>query len=396
MKKRIFGILVAVVVLSMLCFATSGTAAEEVKELKLGLNVPLSGPATDWGITSIHAAEFLKQKIEEKGYLKVGKDLYKLVVVPYDSKYVAADALANARRHTYEDKIKFQWILGGGVVPSCQPITEKEKVIVLACAYGGKKVTNPDKFYTFRTIIGSDLACPIAFPYLAKNYPKIKKVAFIGPNDDCGFTSIKDGKAAAKAVGWQVVGEEVTERTLVDYLPVMTRLLKGKPDMIHAACSPTDQVALATKAARELGFEGYVFADATKDPEKVMEIAGAKYAEDIFFVNCINQLINPEVADLDARTRRTYGRGIMFGVIEYHASMQCWAQAIERAGTLNTDAVVAELEKGTFDTVYGPVTFGAQSLFGIKRQVLHPVPLGVIKGGKFVALELMPIPAELK
>jgi branched-chain amino acid transport system substrate-binding protein len=126
-----------------------------------------------------------------------------------------------------------------------------------------------------------------------------------------------------------------------------------------------------------------------------MEIAG-QYADGTFFVNCINQLINPAVADLDARTRRTYNRGIMFGVIEYHASMQCWAQAIQRAGTLDTDAVVKELESGTFDTVYGPVTFGAKPLFGIKRQVLHPVPLGVIKGGKFVALEMMPIPAELK
>lgn len=396
MEKRIFTILLAIVTLSMICFAASGPAAQEVKELKLGLNVPLSGPASDWGITSIHAAEFLRQKIEEQGYLKVGKDRYKLVVVPYDSKYVAADALANARRHTYEDKIKFQWILGGGVVPACQPITEKEKVIVLATAYGGTKVTNPDKPYTFRTIIGSDLACPVAFPYLATKYPKIKKIAFIGPNDDCGFVSIKDGKAAAKAVGWEAVGDEVTERTLVDYLPVMTRLLKGKPDIIHAACSPTDQVALAAKAARELGFEGFVFADATKDPEKVMEIASAKYAENTFFVNCIAELINPAVADLDARTRRKYGRGLMYGVIEYHASLQAWAQAIERAGTLDTDAVVKELERGTFDTVYGPVTFGGKPLFGIKRQVLHPIPLGIIKSGKFVHLEMMPIPDALK
>jgi len=397
MEKRIFGILVAIMVLSMFMFgfAKSGQAAE-IKELKLGLNVPLSGPATDWGITSQHAAEFLRQKIEEQGYLKVGKDRYKLVVIPYDSKYVAADALANARRHTYEDKIKFQWILGGGVTPTCQAITEKERVICLAASYGGIKVTNPDRPYTFRTIIGSDLACPVAFPYMAKKYPEIKKIAFIGPNDDCGFVSIKDGKAAAQAVGWETVGEEVTERTLVDYLPVMTRLLKGKPDLIHAACSPTDQVGLATKAARELGFEGYVFADATKDPDKVIEIAGAKYAEKVFFVNCIAELINPGVADLDARTKRTYNRGIMYGVIEYHASMQAWAQAIQKAGTLDTDAVVKVLETGTFDTVYGPVTFGAKKLFGIKRQVLHPIPLGIVKGGKLAHLELMPIPAELK
>jgi ABC-type branched-subunit amino acid transport system substrate-binding protein len=93
MKKRIFCILVAIVVLSMIGFAASVPAAGKVKELRLGLNVPLSGGAADWGMTSKHAAEFLRQKIEEQGYLKVGKDLYKLVVVPYDSKYVAADAM---------------------------------------------------------------------------------------------------------------------------------------------------------------------------------------------------------------------------------------------------------------------------------------------------------------
>ncbi len=48
MKKRTFGILVAMVMLSMFGFAASGQAAE-IKELKLGLNVPLSGPASDWG-----------------------------------------------------------------------------------------------------------------------------------------------------------------------------------------------------------------------------------------------------------------------------------------------------------------------------------------------------------
>ena len=82
MKKMIIGIFMSIVLFSVLGFAVSVPAAEQVKELKLGLNVPLSGPATDWGLTSIHAAEFLRQKIEEQGYLKVGKDRYKLVAVP--------------------------------------------------------------------------------------------------------------------------------------------------------------------------------------------------------------------------------------------------------------------------------------------------------------------------
>jgi len=54
------------------------------------------------------------------------------------------------------------------------------------------------------------------------------------------------------------------------------------------------------------------------------------------------------------------------------------------------------LATGTFDTVYGPITFGGEPMYGIDRQVMHPVPIGVIENGVYVHIELMPIPAELQ
>jgi len=40
-----------------------------------------------------------------------------------------------------------------------------------------------------------------------------------------------------------------------------------------------------------------------------------------------------------------------------YAAIQVWAQAVEQAGTLESDTVIAELHKGTFDTVLGPIAF---------------------------------------
>lgn len=40
-----------------------------------------------------------------------------------------------------------------------------------------------------------------------------------------------------------------------------------------------------------------------------------------------------------------------------YAAVQVWAEAVERAGTTDTDALIAELRRGSFDTVIGRLTF---------------------------------------
>jgi len=40
-----------------------------------------------------------------------------------------------------------------------------------------------------------------------------------------------------------------------------------------------------------------------------------------------------------------------------YAAVEVWAEAVERAGTTNTDALIAELRRGSFDTVVGRLTF---------------------------------------
>lgn len=43
-----------------------------------------------------------------------------------------------------------------------------------------------------------------------------------------------------------------------------------------------------------------------------------------------------------------------------YAAVQAWAQAAERAGSLNLQAVIAALRQHRFDTVLGPIEFDAK------------------------------------
>lgn len=49
-----------------------------------------------------------------------------------------------------------------------------------------------------------------------------------------------------------------------------------------------------------------------------------------------------------------------FSTLQAYATVQVWAQAVERAGTVDGEAVAAALRDGTFETVLGPIGFDSK------------------------------------
>jgi branched-chain amino acid transport system substrate-binding protein len=65
-----------------------------------------------------------------------------------------------------------------------------------------------------------------------------------------------------------------------------------------------------------------------------------------------------------------------------YGAVQVWAQAVEKAGSLNLQAVIASLRNHRFDTVLGPIDFNDKGdLTAYSREWY------VWKGGEYVPLE---------
>jgi branched-chain amino acid transport system substrate-binding protein len=72
-----------------------------------------------------------------------------------------------------------------------------------------------------------------------------------------------------------------------------------------------------------------------------------------------NPATRPEAAEVLAGFRAR-GLSPRTGGLSSYAAVQVWAQAVERAGTLELRAVAKMLRRGRFDTVLGPVAFDAK------------------------------------
>jgi branched-chain amino acid transport system substrate-binding protein len=67
--------------------------------------------------------------------------------------------------------------------------------------------------------------------------------------------------------------------------------------------------------------------------------------------------MRPEAAKLAERLPRQPGEE---GTFIAYAAVQVWAQAVEKAGTVEADAVAAAMRANEFDTVLGRIGFDAK------------------------------------
>ena len=65
-----------------------------------------------------------------------------------------------------------------------------------------------------------------------------------------------------------------------------------------------------------------------------------------------------------------------------YAAVQAWAQAVEKAGSLEPQAVIASLHSNSFDTVLGQIAFDAKGDLTVQSWVWY-----VWKGGEYAPLK---------
>ena len=127
-----------------------GGAAQAQDTLTLGALVTLSGAGAAWGQGMKNAAEIAADQVNQAGGLDVGGRKYQVKVVAYDDKYQANEAVTVANRLVFEDKVKYIiGPVGSAPVLAIQPITEKNKVILMTLGFTSKALA-ADKPYTFR------------------------------------------------------------------------------------------------------------------------------------------------------------------------------------------------------------------------------------------------------
>ena len=387
-----------IVLVAVMALGLAAPAAAAEKTLEIGVLGPLSGGAASYGVELVRAAEIRTDEINKAGGLKVGGDVYKIKLVTYDHKASAADAATAANKLIFQDKVKY--IIGNAVGATCnavQTVSEPQKVLFAFVCWGTNNL-GPDKPYSFRSMLSQWEVAEPFYRWVKDKHPAIKKIAIISPNDTSGLDTNTAVVKAVKSLGLELVAEETYERGTKDFYPILNKILAKKPDLLDVAASPPGEAGLILKQAHELGFKGAKGWTAGTNPASLVSISGPEAAEHLWSplnINVKSDFVDAKVRKFGDEYEKRYKEVPGAIAVANYAAFDVITKAMQEAGSVDTDKVLAALTSRPYDTVWGRLAIGAKETYGIDRQFLYPMVISEIRSGKSVDIEQV-LPAALK
>ena len=391
MKKRYIVLGVALVlILSLGVLPTSiPKATAQAKTLKMGLIVPLTGAGASWGIPWEKTWRLYWEEVNAKGGLILGGERYKLEIIAYDEKYIAAEARSVAEKLMFRDKVKFIQgpISSAGVLATC-PYSDENKVVTVT---GG--MATPLGKHTFHGIRHASQASIGLVTWIAKNRPEWKRFACVGPDDATGWGQTRDEIQFVNEIAkGKVVALEFWKRGTKDFYPLLTKLRATKPDVVMTDGTPTAEQAMLMKQAAELGWKVNWANHGTTDVGRALKIASKSDLEGAIVTSYIHEPPVAPEAVLEWKKKyiarwKTFDESSILWYTPQALMEAVW----RKANSIDVDKFVEAAEAlGKFNVLYGEAFLGGKKRRGWNHGVCEPIMYCQIKDGKLAKLDIVP------
>lgn len=264
----------------------SSSGGSDSKEIKIGMNLELSGPVASYGQGIEKGAQLAIDEINEAG----GIDGKKITVVKVDNKSDAAEATAAAIKLATKDKVVAQIgsATSGDTLAAVQ-VANQNKMPIIGPSATSETVTVDEKTgkvndYAFRTCFIDPFQGKIAATFASEEL-KAKKVAiFADSSSDYAKGLAKSFKETIESLGGEVVAEEAYVAKDTDFKSTLTRLKSKEPDFIYVP-GYYEEVGLIVKQARDVGLDVPLMGGDGWDSPKLVDLAGGDALNKTYFTN---------------------------------------------------------------------------------------------------------------
>jgi branched-chain amino acid transport system substrate-binding protein len=376
-------------VLSIVAGVLSADAAN--KTLKIGFVGVTSGPAAAWGTSNVRSMQTRADWLNEMGGVKIGNDTYDISIVTFDDQKDPKRAIAGMEKMAQEG---IHYVVGPNVddgAAAVRPVAEAKGIIYFPYAFPKTLYVKPAS-NAILGMIANYQSGPAIYKYL-KEKKGVKTVAFVAANESDPLSQRDGGVAAAKALGLDVVAEKDTyQNDTRDFTPVLTPIVKLKPDLLVLSGVAPGNAPLLIRAARELGYEGLISTETAQDA-KVLEEGAGELANGFISVGGAS---TPEIASdmmkefVDRYTKK-------FGEYNDESNTKVYALDYILETLKANPAAINNVEefKKSIDTfsAQNPYVKGDSKLkyvgmtsFGQKRQIFVPMVVNEYKDGAFKTL----------
>ena len=395
MKNKVLFSLLVVVLVAGLLLGACGPKSSEVKTLKVGGNLPLSGPASVAGLAFKQGWDMAVEQINNEGGIKIGGDTYMIDLIVEDDKASPESATTAATKLCYQDNVKIMFSSLAAVLnaPAYDVAKEAGALTILSLAPSSETApgayfgVGPDNPLCIRFGFAGDENSVYTFQYLADNYPDVKTVGMMALD----FPEYRqlNGKYETDLapLGLTITDDyELFPADCMDFTPYVTRLLTTNPDAIFIYASAPPHSTLIVKTAREAGFNGPIVYGPPLDPNFV--IGAAPNVSDFIspgFAMDDPNLPGP-VKDAIALGHEKYGDALVQDALNAYDLIMVFAQVMEKTGSTDPQAVLETFETltkpGDLQSIYGDSNVTGKDTVGVNRILKRPVPVSVILNGK--------------
>ena len=371
MKRWLSVVIIAFFYLALFIgVACKAEEAEEVKEVKFGWGLPLSGAAG--ALLGIPAKQALELANEWIGEFTVAGERYRWNLLIEDNMWTSAGGVATATKFIYEDGVKFMTQSGADAAGAAQTIVE-ESGVLMDTAAAPMEFFGPDEPHSIQISPTYLVDTPVLFKYVTTTYPEVKTIAIAMADSAFGHSVGEAAIDAAPYFGLDVVAVEWIPVGVTELYTLATKLVNINPDLIIC-----DVVVL--KSMRELGYKGrtaYI-----SWGESYGEYIGYEYYQDamIYQPNLYGVDLPHEVRAFFVELEQRYGGEPTQDPYFMATTLFLLTKVLEKAGTVDDmDRILETMHTETFDTWIGPVHFGGEELIGVNNIMLWPAAIHEIR-----------------
>jgi branched-chain amino acid transport system substrate-binding protein len=352
----------------------------QAKELRLGVNVPLSGSLTPYGKGARDGAELAVKQINDAGGIG-GK---KIVLFVEDNK-----GDTTSTRNAFKKLAEIDNVVAviGPVTSTCalgaKMDADKDKVPMISPTATNDTVTANTQ-YVFRACFNDSFQGKIVANYALKQLGLKKAAVMTDQNSDYSKGLSASFKAAFEAGGGQVTAEEGYQQKDTDFGTQLVKIKNSGAQIIFVPGYPPE-VPLIIKQAKVVGFDGRLCGADGWDSEAVIARSGDNI-EGCFLVGAFSPeddrpIVKDFVDKMQAATGRMPGS---FEALGYD-SVLMFAEAARKGGPTREGVRKALHEIKDLEAVTGRITVNERNDAEKNAVVLQIVKQGDGYGVKFLA-----------
>ncbi len=265
----------ALLVLVLLATLLPGCAPAAPAEIKIGLDVPMTGDIAYVGTQSQRAAEMKAKEINDAGGLEVGGKKYKLNVIVADNESLAESATAAATKLIAQDKVLA--IVGPQASKQAVPTGEvaNENETPMISPWSTNPNTTLDRPWVFRACFLDPFQGPVVANFATNEFGFTKAAVLYDVASDYPKGLAENFREAWEAIhgAGSVVAYDSFTTGDTDFSAQLTKIKGSGAEMLFTP-QYYNEVPLIVKQAQELGMTQVVVgSDSWGDP-KTLELCG--------------------------------------------------------------------------------------------------------------------------